>query len=543
MARAVVIGAGVGGLGAALALGRAGHDVTILERDATPLPHNPDEAFEWDRRGAPQVRHSHALLARLHNLLRDRHPDVLAALLDAGATELRFAEHLPPTLDDLSPKPGDEDLVALACRRTTFEWVLRRTVLAESHVQLRDGVVVEGLEATSHPSGRPLVTGVRLEGGEVVSGDLIVAANGRRSAVPAWLAAIGAGDVPEVEEDTGIVYYSRFYRLLPEVEEPVQEGPIGADLGYLKFAVFKGDNGTFSVTLAASNEDREMRLLGHEHAFETTAATLVPVAPWLAPGTSEPITGVHVMAKLLNRHRRFVVDGEPVALGFAAVGDASVCTNPLYGRGCSLAMVHAQLLADAVEACGDDPVALALAFDEATERELTPWHEASVRQDRMNRAPDSDEGTAMAKSILRDGVLAATRVDAVVFRAFLRSFNLLVAPDSLMADPDLMARVLAVYQARDQRPPDPPLGPDRDELLAVLGVAAKPQTPPRTAKPAPASSWTFAARWSGSMGLMRYSSAPSSHPRTRSRSSTLHVRMTTRVAGAIPRSRIAWRTP
>src|SRR5687768_9110914 len=107
MSRVVVVGAGVAGLGTALALGRRGHEVTVLERDHTPLPKDPDEAFRWDRRGAPQVRHSHAFLARLRNLLRDRHPDVLELLLDAGATELRFTEKLPETLTDRSPRPGD----------------------------------------------------------------------------------------------------------------------------------------------------------------------------------------------------------------------------------------------------------------------------------------------------------------------------------------------------------------------------------------------------------------------------------------------------
>ncbi len=140
----VVIGAGVAGLGSALALSRAGHPVTLIERDATPLPADPDAAFEWDRRGAPQVRHSHALLARLRNLLRDRYPDVLADLLDAGATELRFTDTLPEEILDREPRPGDEDLVALACRRTTFEWVLRRTVLAAEGVRLLDGVTVDG---------------------------------------------------------------------------------------------------------------------------------------------------------------------------------------------------------------------------------------------------------------------------------------------------------------------------------------------------------------------------------------------------------------
>ena len=150
-AHVVVVGAGVAGLGTALALGRAGHRVTVLERDATPLPADPDAAFAWDRRGAPQVRHSHALLARLRNLLRDRYPDVLAELLAAGATELVFSEMMPDTIDDRSPRPGDEDLVAIACRRTTFEWVLRRMVLAEEHVDLCDGVAATGLLAEPDP--------------------------------------------------------------------------------------------------------------------------------------------------------------------------------------------------------------------------------------------------------------------------------------------------------------------------------------------------------------------------------------------------------
>src|SRR4051812_42030887 len=174
----VVIGAGVGGLGAALALSRAGHRVTVLERDATPTPATADEAFEWDRRGAPQVRHSHALLARLHNLLRDHYPDVLQRLLEAGATEMRFTDNLPETITDREPRAGDEDLVAIACRRTTFEWVLRTTVLAEDHVSLLDGVVVDGLVATTDAAtGLPLVTGVRavVDGGEqVIEADLVV---------------------------------------------------------------------------------------------------------------------------------------------------------------------------------------------------------------------------------------------------------------------------------------------------------------------------------------------------------------------------------
>jgi len=57
----------------------------------------------------------------------------------------------------------------------------------------------------------------------------------------------------------------------------------------------------------------------------------------------------------------------------------------------------------------------------------------------------------------------------VVFRAFLRMFNLLDPPDSLLGNFDVIGRVLSVYQDREQRPPEPSLGPDRSGLLTAIG--------------------------------------------------------------------------
>ena len=51
-----VIGAGVTGLATALELSKAGHDVTIIERDQTPMPKTHDEAFEWERCIACQLK-------------------------------------------------------------------------------------------------------------------------------------------------------------------------------------------------------------------------------------------------------------------------------------------------------------------------------------------------------------------------------------------------------------------------------------------------------------------------------------------------------
>jgi 2-polyprenyl-6-methoxyphenol hydroxylase-like FAD-dependent oxidoreductase len=467
MANIIVIGAGVAGLGAALALGRDGHEVTLLERDATPHPASASDAFEWDRRGAPQVRHSHMFLARLRNLVRDELPDVRDALLAAGATELAIAEMLPEGLDP-TPMDGDEDLVMLACRRTTFEWVLRCKALEQEHVTIRTGDGVAGLLTDG-----TRITGVRLESGEELHADLVVAANGRRSEYPRWVTEAGLGQIDEVVEDTGIVYWSRFYELLPGAEEPKQEGPIGGDLGYMKFAVFPGDNGTFSVTLATGNEDHVFRSLAKEEHFDAVVKLLVPTAPWVDPAVSRPITPVHPMAKLLNRIRHDVVDGTPIAPGLVAIGDANVCTNPLYGRGCSLGMVHALLLRDALREHADDMAEVALALDEGTKRELVPWYVASVVADGRNRRLAKGESNDQDELLgnLFKTLMPAMRTDPVLFRAFMRMFNLLADPDSLMKDPLVMAKAMEAMQ--DPEPVEAPvLGPPREELLAAAGLAA-----------------------------------------------------------------------
>jgi len=496
MARVIVVGGGVGGLAAALALGQRGHRVQILEGDAMPLPASPVDAFErWDRRGAPQVWHSHAFLARLRNLLVARAPEVLEALHAHGAYDLRFGDYLPPTIVDRTPQRGDAELTLFACRRLTFEWVLRRRVLTAREVSWQGGVEVLGLAAERGAAGEPpRVVGVRArtDGAErVFDADLVVDASGRRSRLPRWLAAIGADPVEEQQEECGIFYCSRFYRLRPGASPPAQQGVVGADLGYMKFGIFPGDSGLFSITLAASLDDPPMRAILREAPFEAAARALPATREWTLPARSEPVTEVRAMAKLVNRRRRFVRDARPLALGVYAIGDAAVCTNPLYGRGCALAFVHAFALADVLAEAASDERGAALAFDEVTRRELEPWYRAARDQDREAReladlearagqcAPTPPPRTgevvdpkAFLRSVFRDGLLPALRSDIVVVRAFLRVFNLLDPPDAMLQDPDVVGRVVHAWRERDQRAPEPLPGPERNAMLDLLARAA-----------------------------------------------------------------------
>lgn len=469
--RVVVIGAGIAGLGSALMLSRAGHDVTVVERDGLRDVGDPASAFAIERRGVPQMRHSHAYLARSRNILRDELPDVLGALVDAGVQELPFTANMPDTIDDPSPHTEDRDLVALGCRRTTFEWVLRSKVFADDRIDLRSGTPVAGvcLDADTRTA-----RGVRTADGEII-GDVVVDAGGRRSVVPGRLGAEGI-DVPEESSPTGIIYLSRFYRLLPGAVEPEIDGPWGGDLRYMKYAIFPGDNRVYSVTLALPTGDAELRkLLTDADTFQRTAALLPATAAWVDPGRAEPVTDVYVMARLANTLRRYAPDGVPLLRGLFAVGDAAVHTNPLYGRGCSLALVHARILTRALDENPHDPDAAAADFESGTAEEIVPWYTAAVVQDAQNIAVEegrADATSATFHAVLREGLLPAMRERAAIFRGFWRSFNLLEPPNWFLSQPDLLAQIWEYYETRADREPER-LGPsDRAELLDAIGVPA-----------------------------------------------------------------------
>jgi flavin-dependent dehydrogenase len=206
---------------------------------------------------------------------------------------------------------------------------------------------------------------------------------------------------------------------------------------------------------------------------------LKPLAPWTTDGLAEPITGVESMARLRNRIRRFVVDGETVVTGLVVIGDAAVATNPWYGKGCSTAGIAADALASALMALGRDRVALAHAMDTAVRVQLEPHYALAVRQDRdrmklhaaMYDATEPDAMASATRDFIVNGLIPATRADADVFRAFFRAFNMLDAPEALMANPKVVAASMAAHAQKDQRPPAPKLGPDRPQFLAVMAGA------------------------------------------------------------------------
>jgi flavin-dependent dehydrogenase len=183
------------------------------------------------------------------------------------------------------------------------------------------------------------------------------------------------------------------------------------------------------------------------------------------------------MAGLVNRLRRFTApSGEPLVTGFHAVGDAHTCTNPAYGRGCSLALVGAGLLAEAAAAHPDDPAARARAYEAGCAREIEPWFHSSVMMDQARlslRSGQRETPAAGQPDIL--GVLVAAGAglihDPVVIAGFARLLHLLVTPAQLFSDAEFTTRLM---QLMSDPPPLPAgrEGPTRDQLLQAASAAA-----------------------------------------------------------------------
>jgi 2-polyprenyl-6-methoxyphenol hydroxylase-like FAD-dependent oxidoreductase len=484
--RLLIVGASIAGLATALALSRAGYEVTVVERDAEPPTGPPHVLFTtWERHGVPQLRHSHGFLARLRNLLRDRYPDLLAALLQAGAQERHFADSLPRTLTPAyTPQAGDDDLTALLCRRTTFEGVLQRYVRTQPRVQLQAGVQVTGILDAAE-GAVPRLIGITTCGGGTpaqLRADMVIDATGRRSPFPAWLRALRIA-IEEETEPTGIIYYTRFYRLRQNSTEPerTDHSSMG-DLGYLKFGIFPADNRTFSLTLAIPTVETDLRILRSNEVFTQVCRALPALAPWTEPHRAEPMSDVFAMGELHSCYRRVVSNGQPKVLGYFAVGEAAVHTNPLYGRGCALSFLHAHLLADVLRTVSD-PTARVVQFDAATWNQLRPFYEAAVRRDRegLRQARQGMQPTRpprlqarLRRAFVQHGLVPAMRGDLAVRRAFLRDFHMLEPPGKALRRPGIWLRILRFWLRGEKRNASlypPRSGPERAEMRRLLGLA------------------------------------------------------------------------
>lgn len=465
----IAIGGSVTGLAAAAALSDRGHEVLVLEREATEPPSTLDEAANgWPRPTVPQAAHSHAFGSRGTNLLRDKLPDVYDALVEAGAGEVNLADFTPPTLGPVERIPSDDLLNMLTLRRSTFEWVLRDRTLARSGVSIRTGATVRGLVADGDR-----VTGVRLDDGTELSADLVLDASGRKTSSAKWLEEAGL-PVPEAQsESCRITYYTRYYRRLTAAPP----GPLNRGFGAggmwdsYTAVLFLGEGDTFSISIGVLPDDKPMKNLRDEDAF-TAAIRVTPLlAGWVAPGNSEPISPVYAMGGLDNSSRFVDPAAARLTVGFYGLGDAVCTTNPANGRGVSLALAHVYELADLLDRQPTVDRGQAAAFAGATKGLLAPWLGEAIANDRGRAALWEAVAAGQRPQMPPPGVVhfgiavAASTKDVEVWRRVAHVMMSLTSPAELYANPEMAQRI---GRAMAGGPPPQLPGATRAELVAAI---------------------------------------------------------------------------
>ena len=466
MARIVVIGGGIAGLTTALLLGRDGHHVTVLERDPA-APVAPRDAFTgWERRGVPQFRLPHVFVPRVCELLDDELPDVNTALVAGGAIRSNRIAALPVAMTG-GFRPADRRFDQVTGRRAMVEATIAAIAAREDGLDVRRGAVVGALvPGSARPAGVPHVTGVALATGERVPADLVVDCSGRRSAVPALLASIGATR-PVIERgDDGFVYYCRHFR---GPSSPALLGPPLQAYDSVSFVTIPGDNGTWSVGLMAATADRWMRRATDPASWSRIVGSYPLVAHWL---DGEPITDVQVMAATPDRTTHHLVDERPVATGIVAVGDAAAATSPAFGRGAALAAMQAACLRDVLrEVSVREPVELTHRWHDRVGNVVHPFvddtlaasrHRHAEIEAQLARRPyvTADPAWAFAEALGR-----AAPHDPELLRAMMAIASVFERGADLARRRDLVRRL-------DQLTGSPALpGPSRGELEELVAAA------------------------------------------------------------------------
>ncbi len=468
MARIIVIGGGVVGMCGALLLGRDGHDVTLLERDPAPPP-DPEQAWtEWDRKGVNQFRMLHFFAARFANIMKSNAPDVVKAFEDAGALRVNPFRDAPAEVTG-GFRDTDERYDALTARRPVAEAVIAGVVAGVDNITVLRGVAVAGLLTGDASGDTPRVVGVRTDAGEELPADLVVDAGGRRSTLPKLLADIGARAPVEEKEDCGFIYWGRHFRS-NDGSIPPAFGPLLMPYETVSILTLPADNGTWGVGFVTSAKDTALRALKDVDVWTRVVKQYPLVSHWL---DGEPIDdGVAIMAKIEDRHRSFVIDDVPLALGVLPLGDSWACTNPSVGRGVSIGAIHAVALRDLLHDAPDDQADLARAWHAATMATVEPWYRGTLAFDR-GRLDEIHAGIE-ARAFEPEPQYEVTRAletaamkDPEMLRAFIDIVGVVETPDEVFARPGVFERVVELGRGwRDEPLP----GLTRTELLAAAAT-------------------------------------------------------------------------
>jgi 2-polyprenyl-6-methoxyphenol hydroxylase-like FAD-dependent oxidoreductase len=420
--RAIVCGAGMGGLLAARVLSEFYDTVTVVERDKLSDAVAP-------RRGVPQGRHFHVLWSRGSRELGELFPGLHDELVAAGATvcddgslaqvSIRVAGH---EYNRTGKFTDPTSVVIHLLSRPLLESQIRRRVTDIENVEFLDGHdLVEPVAAHSQQVTGALVVNRETRIEQTLDADLVVDAMGRSARTPAFLDHLGYGRPPVERSLANASYSSQLIRiptgLIDEKMTFVVPEPERQTGG--AFSVYEHDVWIFTVARLAGNEPPDNLAEMIELAKQFAPAAVVS-----ALQQGQPVGDVAVFRYPGGTWRRYDKMSR-FPTGFLVFGDAICSTNPIYGQGMTVAALEAASLRECLaEANGD----LSRRFFDATARHVGPLWSSNQFNDIYMANGNGQQSIPRELLDFREEVLAAAERSPALTEKLFRAMNLIDPP-------------------------------------------------------------------------------------------------------------------
>jgi 2-polyprenyl-6-methoxyphenol hydroxylase-like FAD-dependent oxidoreductase len=442
---AIVIGASIAGLLAAHVLANHFDRVTLVERDH--LPDGPEF-----RKGVPQGRHIHVLLAGGNRRLEQFFPGLNDELAAAGAACLDWtADCRWFNFGGWKPRFAS-GLKSMFGSRALLEYHIRRRVAAEPKLRWLPECDVTALLADDN---RQRVTGVRVRprapGADEpaewdLPADLVVNASGRDSRAAEWLKSFGYPAPAETRINSFLGYASRAYERPAGWQADwraliISATPPKSSRGAVIAPI---EGGRWLVTLAGAARDYPPT---DEAAFLDFARSLPTPLLYQTIKDARPLTDISAYRRTENLRRHY--EKLPRWLeGFVSAGDAVCAFNPVYGQGMTVAVMSAQALDECLRRQQrrqpDGSLAgLAQRFHRQLGRIVAlPWLLATGED---HRYPTTEGPQAvLATRLLRpymDRMLLSASENPHAHLAFLQLINLVRSP-AVLFSPNILGSML-----------------------------------------------------------------------------------------------------
>jgi 2-polyprenyl-6-methoxyphenol hydroxylase-like FAD-dependent oxidoreductase len=440
--RAIVIGAGMGGLAAAKAVAPYFESVTVLDRDA--LPDGPEF-----RAGTPQARHVHGLLAGGSRALEALFPGIGSDFLKAGALTGRVGLAVRYEQPGFDPFPQrDLGFDAFLLSRPLLENLCRRRLREDPNVELRHRSRVTDV-APSPDRGESVSVRCEDEQGkpETLSADLVVDASGRAAPTTSLLEKLGAPGLEVTEIGIDQAYATAVF----ETPADASRDWVGlAHFGTPPEQKYGGllvpiEHGRWMVSLGRVHGDA---LPGEIEGFKSFAKA------FRTPTFHDAIKGAKQVGEIARYNmsasvRRHFERLERFPSRLIPLGDSVCRFNPVFGQGMSVAAQEAVVLgrlldsrrrrAEPLDGLASDYLSQIQALLEA------PWATALgdfvFPETRGVRPPDLEKRLRYGAALTR---LAAEDLET---HRIVMEVRHLIRPPSALREPELAQRVTALMAA------------------------------------------------------------------------------------------------